>query len=78
MAVANGLWMGRIGSDVTDEDGGVLTGERYLIHDSDPLFDQVRLASARMRLVRNRGVSQRMDGTLKHYYRAAVWARVDR
>ena len=36
--VANGLWMGQIGRNVTDTDQGILMGKRYLIHDRDPLF----------------------------------------
>ena len=35
---ANGLWMSQIASNLTDADGGILTGKRYLIHDRDPLF----------------------------------------
>jgi transposase InsO family protein len=37
-SVANGLWMSQIGRNVTDAMEGVLRGERYLIHDRDPLF----------------------------------------
>jgi putative transposase len=36
--VANGLWMGQIGRNLTDAVDGILTGKRYLIHDRDPLF----------------------------------------
>src|SRR4026208_1789106 len=35
---ANGLWMSQIGRNLTDAVDGLLTGERYLIHDRDPLF----------------------------------------
>ena len=35
---ANGLWMSQIARNLTDADGGILTGKRYLIHDRDPLF----------------------------------------
>jgi putative transposase len=34
----NGLWMGRIGRNLTDPIDGLLKGKRYLIHDRDPLF----------------------------------------
>jgi putative transposase len=37
-AAANGLWMSRIGRNITDVDDGILKGKRYLIHDRDPLF----------------------------------------
>ena len=36
--VANGLWMSQIARNLTDAEPGILTGERYLIHDRDPLF----------------------------------------
>jgi transposase InsO family protein len=36
--VADGLWMGQIGRNLTDAVDGILTGKRYLIHDRDPLF----------------------------------------
>ena len=35
---ANGLWMSQIGRNLTDAIDGILNGERYLIHDRDPLF----------------------------------------
>ena len=35
---ANGLWMSQIARNLTDSEGGMLIGERYLIHDRDPLF----------------------------------------
>ena len=34
----NGLWMGRIGRNLTDPIDGLLKGKRYLIHDRDPMF----------------------------------------
>ena len=37
-AVANGVWMSKIGRNVTDAEQGILMGKRYLIHDRDPLF----------------------------------------
>src|SRR5690242_21537157 len=37
-AVANGLWMGQIGRNITDAYQGMLMGKRYLIHNRDPLF----------------------------------------
>jgi hypothetical protein len=37
-AHANGLWMSRIGRNLTDAVDGILSGKRYLIHDRDPLF----------------------------------------
>src|ERR1700687_3391564 len=37
-AAANGLWMRQIGRNLTDAVDGILNGERYLIHDRDPLF----------------------------------------
>ena len=35
---ANGLWMSQIARNLTDSEGGLLVGKRYLIHDRDPLF----------------------------------------
>jgi transposase InsO family protein len=35
---ANGLWMSQIAPHPTDAEEGILTGQRYLIHDRDPLF----------------------------------------
>ncbi len=37
-SVANGLWMSKIGRNLTDALDGILNGKRYLIHDRDPLF----------------------------------------
>ena len=37
-ATANGLWMRQIARNLTDAVDGILNGERYLIHDRDPLF----------------------------------------
>jgi hypothetical protein len=37
-ASANKLWMSQIGRNLTDAGEGILGGERYLIHDRDPLF----------------------------------------
>jgi putative transposase len=37
-STANGLWMSQIARTLTDEEQGILTGKRYLIHDRDPLF----------------------------------------
>jgi len=37
-STANGLWMSQIARNLTDAEQGILTGERYLIHDHDPLF----------------------------------------
>jgi transposase InsO family protein len=37
-ANANGLWMSQIGRNLTDAVDGILNGQRYLIHDRDPLF----------------------------------------
>ena len=34
----SGLWMNRIGRNLTDVVDGILKGKRYLIHDRDPLF----------------------------------------
>ena len=34
----NGLWMNQIGGNLTDVVDGILKGQRYLIHDRDPLF----------------------------------------
>ena len=34
----NGLWMNQIGRNLTDVVDGILKGQRYLIHDRDPLF----------------------------------------
>jgi putative transposase len=34
----DGLWMGRVGRNLTDAESGILVGKRYLIHDRDPLF----------------------------------------
>ena len=34
----NGLWMSQIGRNLRDAVDGLLTGQRYLIHDRDPLF----------------------------------------
>lgn len=36
--VANGVWMSQIARNISDTVDGLLTGERYLIHDRDPLF----------------------------------------
>ena len=33
-----GLWMSQIGRNLTDPEGGILKGKRYLIHDRDPLL----------------------------------------
>ena len=33
-----GLWMSQIARNLTDSEGGILIGKRYLIHDRDPLF----------------------------------------
>ena len=35
---ANGLWMSQVARNLTDSQGGILIGKRYLIHDRDPLF----------------------------------------
>ena len=35
---ANRLWMSQIGRNLTDGIDGILNGNRYLIHDRDPLF----------------------------------------
>jgi len=35
---ATGLWMSQIGRNLTDPEGGILKGKRYLIHDRDPLL----------------------------------------
>src|ERR1700729_1389933 len=35
---SNGLWMSQIARNLTDAEQGILTGERHLIHDRDPLF----------------------------------------
>ncbi|HKD09619.1 MAG TPA: hypothetical protein VKB79_27180 [Bryobacteraceae bacterium] len=40
---ANGLWMSQIARNLTDYEGGLLRGKRYLIHDRDPLFTQTFL-----------------------------------
>lgn len=37
-SVANGLWMSQIGRNLTDAVEGILRGNRYAIHDRDPLF----------------------------------------
>src|SRR2546426_1742832 len=37
---ANGLWMGQIARNVTDEVDGFFKGKQYLIHDRDPLYTQ--------------------------------------
>jgi hypothetical protein len=37
-STANGLWISQVGRNVTDAVNGILTGQRYLIHDRDPLF----------------------------------------
>jgi len=37
-AEANGLWISKIGRNLTDAVDGTLQGKRYLIHDRDPLF----------------------------------------
>ena len=37
-SIANGLWMSQIGRNLTDAVDGILNGERYLLHDRDPLF----------------------------------------
>jgi transposase InsO family protein len=37
-AAANGLWMNQIRRHLTDAVDGILAGNRYLIHDRDPLF----------------------------------------
>jgi putative transposase len=37
-ARANGLWMDQIARNLTDSADGLLKGQRYLIHDRDPLF----------------------------------------
>jgi hypothetical protein len=50
-SVANGLWMGQIGRNLTDAVDGILKGKRYLIHDRDPLF-----TSEFLRLVEGIGV----------------------
>jgi putative transposase len=34
----SGLWMNQVGRNLTDGVDGLLNGERYLIHDRDPLF----------------------------------------
>jgi hypothetical protein len=34
----SGLWMNRVGRNLTDAVDGLLNGKRYLIHDRDPLF----------------------------------------
>lgn len=36
-AAANGLWMNQIARNLTDSVDGLLTGNRYLIHDRDPV-----------------------------------------
>lgn len=35
---ANGLWMSQVARDLTDPRDGLLSKQRYLIHDRDPLF----------------------------------------
>jgi len=35
---ANGLWMSLIARNLTDSEDGILTGNRYPIHDRDPVF----------------------------------------
>lgn len=35
-AQANGLWMGQVSRNLSDEVDGFLMGKRYLIHDRDP------------------------------------------
>jgi putative transposase len=37
-SLANGLWMTQIARNVTDVVDGFLAGQRYLIHDRDPLY----------------------------------------
>jgi hypothetical protein len=37
-SAAWGLWMSQIGRNLTDVADGILHGQRYLIHDRDPLF----------------------------------------
>ncbi len=37
-ATANGLWMGQVARNLTDAVDGLLKGQRYLLHDRDPLF----------------------------------------
>jgi putative transposase len=37
-SMANGLWIGQVGRNVTDAVDGILTGKRYFSHDRDPLF----------------------------------------
>jgi transposase InsO family protein len=44
-AAAHGLWMSQIARNVTDAVEGLLTGQRYLIHDRDPLFTDAFLSS---------------------------------
>src|SRR6478672_5565576 len=44
-ATANGLWMSQIARNLTDSVDGLLMGNRYLIHDRDPLFTEEFLAT---------------------------------
>src|SRR5262249_53780235 len=37
---ANGLWMGQMARNLSDEVDGFVKGKRYLIHDRDPLYTQ--------------------------------------
>jgi putative transposase len=37
-SVANGLWMGQIARNLTDDMDGFFNKKRYLIHDRDPLY----------------------------------------
>ena len=39
-ATANGLWMSQIARNLTGSVDGLLMGNRYLIHDRDPLFTE--------------------------------------
>jgi hypothetical protein len=42
---ADGIWMDQVARNLCDDGDGFLTGKRYLIHNRDPLFTTVFLAT---------------------------------
>jgi putative transposase len=79
--VANGLWMSQIARNLTDAEGGILTGKRYLIHDRDPLFTAEFLkmiADARVESVKLPPRSPNLNAYAERFVRSIKESCLDR
>ncbi len=69
----DGEWVAQLARNLTDADGGILGGSRYLIHDRDPLFTksfEVTLESSGVRPIRLPARSPNLNAYAERFVRS--------